>query len=200
MGLAHIQQGLAQLYTNAHVRERFFADPHAVGETWGLNPDEAGVLAQLSAQQVNVFARALQHKRLSEVRTILPLTHRVLGKRFASLLMGYVETHLPYGIKKQREDALAFAAYIEQVDRRERVEPPWAVELARYEAACVKAADPTCRWVVRWFRHPVATWVPALAQGDDPSTPRKQPTLAVWVRLPKRGPLRHVVLALPRLL
>jgi len=200
MGLAHIQRGLAELFTNAHIRERFFADPHAIGELWGLSPDEGRQLAQLAAQQLHVFASSLQHKRLAEVRTCLPLTQRVLGKRFASLFRRYADTHLPRGIKKHRDDALAFAAFIEQVGCTEGVEPCWAVELARYEAACLTAADPTCRWVVRCFRHPLASVVWALAHGDDLPTPPIQPTLAVWVRLPKRGRLRHVVLTLPRLL
>ena len=74
MGLAHIQQGLAQLVTNAQVCERFFADPHAVGQTLGLSPEEVSQLAQLSPQQVNCFASSLQRKRLNEVCKLAPHT------------------------------------------------------------------------------------------------------------------------------
>ena len=35
MGLAEVQQVLAQLYTNTLSRERFFANPQALGEELG---------------------------------------------------------------------------------------------------------------------------------------------------------------------
>jgi hypothetical protein len=64
MGLAQIQQVLARLYTDAALRERFFADPQRTGAELGLDAGEVHQLAHLSVQQVTFFARSLQRKRL----------------------------------------------------------------------------------------------------------------------------------------
>ncbi len=79
MGLARLQEVLAQLYTDAALRERFFADPQGVSEALGLQPEEAQQLTQLSAPQVDFFAESLKRKRLNEACKLLPLTRRVLG-------------------------------------------------------------------------------------------------------------------------
>lgn len=60
MGLAQVQQVLAQLYTNTDLRERFFNHPNEVAEELGLSVDEQQQVAQLSAQQVNLFASSLK--------------------------------------------------------------------------------------------------------------------------------------------
>jgi hypothetical protein len=198
MGLAQIQRVLATLYTDAVWRERFFADPHRGGEALGLSAEETQQLAQLSAQQVAFFASSLQRKRLHEACKLLPLTHRVLGKRFAVLFRRYADTHVPKGPKKHREDAVAFSAFVERVMRGDGIEPPWVVELVCYEALWLNAADPTCRWMVRWFRYPMDKLVQSVVQGDGGQVSLMQPTIALWFRLSRHRRLRHVILSLPR--
>ncbi|MBD1926632.1 hypothetical protein H6F74_10305 [Trichocoleus sp. FACHB-90] len=195
MGLAQTQQILAQLYTNSLLRSRFFANPQAVGEELGLNSDQAQQLAKLSAQQVNLFASSLKRKRLGEVRELLPLTHSVLGKGFAELFWRYAETYIPTGIKKHLEDAIAFSAFVENVTQLESIDPPWVVDLVRYEKAWLQAAEPSSRLTVCWFRYAIDKLARTVQQNETPVV-LMQPAIAIWFRLSPRSHLRHFVLKL----
>src|SRR5215203_4365823 len=113
MGLARVQWLLAQLYTDASLRERFFAHAQAVSEEYGLSPDEAQPLCQLSAAQVTFFADSLRRKRLNGVAKLLPLSVHALGKRFGELFTEFADTFVPSGTNKQRQDARAFASFID---------------------------------------------------------------------------------------
>ncbi|MBD2743120.1 hypothetical protein [Coleofasciculus sp. FACHB-1120] len=196
MGLAQTQQILAKLYTNTLLRERFFANPQAVGEEFGLSSDESQHLAKLSAQQVNLFASSLKRKRLGEVRELLPLTQRVLGKSFAELFWRYAETHVPGGIKKHLEDAIAFATFIENNAQLKEIEPPWVVDLARYEKSWLLAAEPTFRLTMCRFRYAIDKLARMTQQEVEPLL-LLQPTIVFWFRLSARSQLRHIVISLP---
>lgn len=198
MGLAKIQQILAQLYTNSELRKRFFANPQTVGAELGLSDSETQQLSQLSVQEVNVFANSLKWKRLGEVRELLPRTARVLGKNFTSLFWRYAETHLPQGLKKHREDAMvaprtaegiAFTSFIEKVAQAEGIDPAWVSDLARYEKTWLLVYELQHGFQVCWFRYPVGR----LGSTDINFS---QPTIAVWWRLSGRWPLHHILLPL----
>ncbi|MBG1267210.1 hypothetical protein [Nostoc sp. WHI] len=188
MGLAQTQEVLAQLYTNTEFRERFFANPETVGAELELSCDEAQKLAQVSAQEVNVFANSLKWKRLREVREQLPRTARTLGKNFTALFWRYAQTHVPKGIKKHREDAIAFANFIARVTQEENIDPPWISDLVRYEKTWLLAYEPTRRLIVCWFHYPVG-----IASSD---TMNRQLTIAIWFRFSKLLQLRHIVRSL----
>jgi hypothetical protein len=182
MGLADDQKLLARLATDATYRKRFLAEPEQV--------DRAG----LSAREVERFARSLLRKRLGEVEKLLPLSRRALGEaRFAELFLRFARGSVPSGVKKHRDDAVAFA---ESVIRAASVEPAWASDLLRYESAALAATDPALRFVFRGFRHAIADLARAATLGGPP--PPTRPTLGVWFRLSPRGRLRHVLLSLPR--
>ena len=197
MGLAKLQGVLARLYTDASLRERFFADPEGVSEVLGLSSGEAQQLARMSAQQVNFFANSLKRKRLNEAHKMLPLTCRVLGKRFGSLFRRYADTHAPSGVKKHLEDAIAFSRFVEQDAAKEGI-VPWVVDLLRYEAAWLKVWEPSFRWMAIGFDFPVGRLAQTLAQGNGAGLPQQRPTIALWFRILQRGQLRHILLPLPR--
>lgn len=196
MGLAQFQQVLAQLYTNSDLRERFFANPQKVAEELGLSVDEQQQISQLSAQQVNLFASSLKRKRWGEVRELIPLSTRVLGKNCSKLFWRYAETYLPQGIKKHWEDALAklneviaFCTFLEV----EGIQPTWVLDLIRYEKAWLQAAAPHNRFQVCWFRYAIKSLV-RMAQGNETPVLVAQPTITFWFRLSPGGQLRHIVL------
>jgi hypothetical protein len=193
MALAEVQRALARLYTDGEAREGFLADPAAGGAALGLSAADAALLAGLPAQQLRFFAASLRRKRLGEVAKRLPLTHQALGARFAALFWRYADTYLPSGTKKHRQDAIAFAAFI----AAERPDPPWAGDLARYEAAWLQDSEPARRAVLQRFHYPVDRLAHAVAMGIAPPVPR--PTLVLWLRLWSGGRLRHAAVALPRL-
>jgi hypothetical protein len=192
MALAEVQRALARLYTDADTRERFLADAAAAGAALGLSAQETAQLAELPAQQLRFFAASLRRKRLGEVAKLLPLTHQALGAQFARLFWRYADSYLPGGTKKHPQDAIAFAAFIADAAP---LDPPWAGDLARYEAAWLQGADPTRRAVWQRFRYPAGQLARAVAAGAAPPSPRF--TLTLWVRLWPGSRLRHLAITLP---
>lgn len=184
MGLAQSQFVLAQLYTNTELRERFFANPQVIGTELGLSCDEAQQLSQLSQNQVNLFANSLKWKRLAEVRELLPRTAQALGKNFTALFWRYAETYLPQGIKKHRDDAIAFANFIQKVAREEGIDPPF-LDLVRYEKAWLLAHEPTNYLTLCWLRYAVDIEKEVLVRR----------AIALWFRIKPQGKLRHIVIS-----
>ena len=191
MGLAEIQLALARLSIDPAFRDRFFADPPAGGRELGLNFDESQKLAGIPRKQIEQFAASLRHKRLDQVRRTIPLTARALGGRFAELFERYVVESTPRGSKADLDDAAGFVAAIGQWDGR--IEPPWAVDLARYELAWRHATRSARAPVLRLFRFQVARL--ASDREPDPIVPRL--TLAFWWRPNRRGNVRHIVISMP---
>lgn len=197
MGLAERQKALAQLYTDESLRERFIADPLEVCRELGFAKDEAERIAAIPPARVTNFARSLHNKRRGEVRKILPLTSRVLGDSFNECFEHYAAQNLPGGIKKHLGDALAFASQLEKRVREDLDKPRWILDLVRYERARIKAADPRCRLVVRYFRHDVRLLLRSLANRQEADVePRR--CIAVWARLRRSEAVRYAVFTLPR--
>jgi hypothetical protein len=190
MGLAEVQGALARLYVDAALRDRFFADPSVVGSELGLDVEEARQLSCVSRRQVEQFADSLRRKRRDQVRRVVPIAAQALGGRFAPLFQRYATESFPRGSEADLDDMAAFVAALRRWARS--VEPPWAVDLARYELTWHQAVRAGRIPVVRVFRYPVAR----LARGEPAIAPRA--TVAVWWRLSRRGRVRHLVLPLPR--
>ena len=193
MGLAQVQAALARLYTDAAWRADFLADPEGAGAGLGLQAAEARQLAQLAPGQVQLVAGSLRRKRLNEVAKLLPLSHRVLGPGFAALFWRHADAYLPRGTKRHRDDALAFAAFVGRTARAEGLEPPWAADLIRYEAAWLAASTPGRRGLLRWFRCDPRAVAHALAHEGGDVQAARHATLGVWVRLPGGGVWHRMV-------
>ncbi|BAY88815.1 MULTISPECIES: hypothetical protein [unclassified Tolypothrix] len=189
MGLAQTQQVLAQLYTNTEFRNSFFANPKVVGAELGLSDAEIENLSQLATAQVNLFANSLKWKRLNLLSKLLPRTAIALGKNFKTLFWRYAETYIPQGIKKHRQDAIAFADFITQTSPLEGLEPIWLSDLVRYEQAWLLAEELNHGLKVRWFRYAVDK----LGNGEEI---HPQLTICVWWRFQTRSPLHHTVRSL----
>ena len=192
MGLVEVQRALARLYTDGALRGRFFAHLRPVSQELGLSDDEAAQIATISAIQVGRFADSLVAKRRHEVEKLLPLTRRVLGREFSAEFARYASAPVPDGMHRHREDAIAFAAFLGNSDGRPG--PPWAMDLLRYERSWLEAGSSRRRWLVRRFQYPVGRLARNLVEDTVlPSVPF-QPTLGVWFRLGRHGPLRHLLL------
>jgi hypothetical protein len=186
MGLAESQRLLAGLSTDATLRARFAEDPQSVAAEFGLTNAESSSFEALLPNSITRFAGSLIRKRRGEVESLLPLTFRGLGPgRFASLFRLHASRFVPSGIKKHRDDAVAFAGFL----AREVAEPPWIGDLARLEAA----HDPTRRWTFVKLRHHPADL--ARASVDPPIVPR--PSLVIWWRAFSKSQLRRVILTRP---
>ena len=197
MGLAEVQQLLARLYTDEELRARFFVDPLKVGRELGLSAEEARHMARLPSSQVKMFADSLLNKRLLGVGKLMPLTRRVLSERFDTHFRRFAATHEYDGHTQYLGDALEFAKYLEENLREERLGPGWTLDLLRFEKARLKAADPSCRWVARYFRHDISRLVRSVARKEELPVAARRATVAVWWRPQRRGTVRYAVFAAP---
>jgi hypothetical protein len=193
MGLAEVQGVLARLYVDPSLRDRFFASPAAVGAELGLDAEEARDLARIPRRQVEQFADSLRRKRREQVRGVIPITARALGRAFAALFERYADESPPRGSKADLDDAIGFVDTLRRW--ADPIEPAWAVDLARYELAWRQAARSGRIPIVRMFRFPVAR----LAIGPEPEPVARRATLACWWRPTRRGAVRLIVIAMPRL-
>ena len=194
MGLAEVQAALARLYVDPALRDRFFADPAAIGADLGLDAEEAMGLARIPRRQVEQFADSLRHKRRDQVRRVVPIAARAIGgDRFAELFERYATESAPRGSKADLDDA---AGFVEAIGRwATQVEALWTVDLARYELAWRQAARAGRAPMGRIFRFPVAR----LATGRQPEPVAPRATLALWWRPTRWGAVRHIVISMPSL-
>ena len=187
MDLKATQRFLAELYTDEAQRQRFAARPQAVAEEFGIAPDAARQLAELSAAQVAGFARCLQRKRLNEVRRMLPETCRALGSDLAQVFEAHAARFQPQGVRRHLDDALAFARFLSQSPGVNTD----LVDLARYEAHWLRFRQGRVGPLLAIFRSdPRET-----ATGCCAESGHNRGLLACWFRL--GGRLRHVAIRLP---
>ncbi len=176
------------------LRDRFFAAPLVVGAQLGLSADDARDLAQIAGREVDQFAESLRHNRRDQVRRVVPNAARSIGKRrFADLLERYTNESSPRGSKTGLADAAGFVAAVRRW--AQDVEPAWAIDLAEYELTWRQATRSGRAPIMRIFRYPVGRM--AIASQSEPILPRT--TLAIWWRPIRPGPVRHVVLSMPRI-
>jgi hypothetical protein len=198
MGLSEIEQILARLSTDEGLRSRFVDDPFALGRELGLSAAVSRQLRREAAARFESFAASSRERRLVEMGKLLPLTHRVLGNRFAAHFKRYASAHKPGGIERLFGDAIEFAGYLEKSLRGERVGSGWTLELLRYERARLKAADPKRRVVAAFFRHDISRLVRSVARREETPTVIKRPTVALWLRSKRHGPVRYAAYSTPK--
>lgn len=191
MGLTEVQRALARISIDPALRARFFADPAVVGAEFGLIVRDALGLAQISRRQLEQFAESLHRKRRDQVRRVIPIAARALGRDYAALFERYLDQSAPRGSKADLDDAAGFVAAMGEW--ADDIEPGWAVELARYELTWRQAACAGRVPLVRIFRFPVAE----LATGCETEPVAPRATVACWWRPSQRATLRHLVLSLP---
>ena len=191
MGLAEVQAALARLSVDPAFRHRFFADPTSAGAELGLDFDECQNLARIPRKQVEQFAQSLRRKRRDQVRRAIPIAARAIGGRFVELFEQYALASVPRGSKAELDDALRF---VEAIGRSaDGIEPPWAVDLARYELAWRQVTRSGRVPLLRVFRFPVAR----LAAGQEQNRVLPRATLAFWWRPNPWGHVRHIAISMP---
>jgi hypothetical protein len=179
MGLVEIQKTLALLYTNSNLRNQFFLDPVATGKELKLSPDDIERLRELSRAEIDLFANSLKSKRLNEVRKLLPLSSKVMGKRFDQLFGIYFESYNPIGIKKYLYDAIKFSTYIKNETKDQ---PIWMQDLIRYESAWLQVCGGTRRLLIFRFRYAMKELVNGLRHDDKNLSLIEQKTLIIFAR------------------
>jgi len=199
MSLATVQQVLAHIYTDSKLRNDFFTNPDTVGRTLGLNCQEIQQLSQLSRQEVNLFAVSLKHKRLGEIRKLMPLTNKVLKQEFDRLFFRYAETYLPKGSKKHLGDAIQFTQFIEQITRTETIEPTWIVDVLRYEKICLETLPSKRLFISDRFNYEVEPLIHSLQTQDSTPVLNLKAKIGIWFRFSQSQQWRSLFISIPDL-
>jgi hypothetical protein len=194
MSLVNSQQALARIYTDSKLRNIFFTNPNIVGKSLGLDCQEILQLSQLSSQQVNLFASSLKRKRLGEVRKLLPLTNKVLGKEFDRLFFSFAETYLPTGSRKHLLDSIAFCNFIQQNLTPEKTQP-WLFDILSYETIRLKMLLGKQKFIWSCFNYQIETLIANL-ESNLPSVPYPQPTIVIWFKLTSNSQWRSLFIPL----
>lgn len=192
MGLAQLQQALARLYTDHDLRARFLERGDNVALCQLLTEQQREQLSAISPQRVDDFAKCLIGKRRAHVRRLLPWTCDALQQQLFPLFFKHATTFQPKEVGRHRDDALAFVRFLRR--HAPRVRPQWVTELARYEAAWIRARQSDGCCFAGIFRHAPSDLMRA-AQHTIDTTPLR-PTLAIWLRMPRSPHVRHRTLPL----
>lgn len=195
MGLIEVQRTLAQLYTNVELRQKFLDNPQQTAIDLGLNPLDSQQLSKLSAFHLREFANSLHYKRMGEVQEILPTTEKSLKAKFNEYFLEFAKSYIPSGVKKHRDDAIAFAKFLNE----QAVSiPAWCRELAVYEAMRLELGETKKLIIFQVFQYPIKEIFQAIFNNEEPK-PNKKRTLAIWLRIPGQINWQHYLLSVPRI-
>ena len=189
MSLQEQQNLLAKLYTDAEFRRVFLSEPEKHGAENGLDEKELAELAGIMPEELNFFADSLFWKRLREVEKFLPLSKKALGDEFTRLFREFSRTFNPPTIKKHFEDARGFSKFLQT----RRLEPLWAIDLAKYEYSRLIFNSAAKKIVFARFNHFIPEIIREITAGNvKPQKKfRRKNSFAVWLKLGKRT--RHFV-------
>ncbi len=196
MSLKTVQKVLARIYTDSKLRDNFLTNPDVVGASLSLNCQEILQLSQLSSKQVNLFANSLKHKRLGEIRKLLPLTNKILGKELDRLFFKYSETYLPTGIKKHLLDAIALTEFIEQQITTNNIQPAWILDVLRYEKIRLKMLQGKQLIMSDRFNYHLESLINSLDSDAQPQL-NPQPNLGIWFKLTPKEKWRSLFFPIP---
>jgi hypothetical protein len=195
MGLSQIQQTLAKIYTNSTLKEGFFDRSIVLDRELGLTEEEIEQLTKISSQRVNLFATSLKRKRLGQIRKLLPLTFKCLGKDFSQIFWEYSETFIPSGIKKHQQDAIEFANFLEKkldcATRTDVVDRDWILDIVRYERSWLTMAISDRLFLGCRFNNAIAPLIESIQKSENEPAKIKKPTFAIWFRLSSRSKIYH---------
>jgi hypothetical protein len=195
MSLAKQQSLLARLYTNADLLAEFLDAPVKVALENGLSEIESQQLATIVPRELQSFAQSLFYKRLREVEKLLPLSAKVLDKKFSELFHSFSDEFPPQTIKKHFADAVAFAAFLQ---KNERVSP-WISDLIQFELAKLEFNGNAKFFVLCIFQHDIRDILNIVQRHNHLDAInklfglRERRTFAVWLRVGKSGASNHFV-------
>ena len=184
MSLLTVQKALARIYTDSKLRDDFLANPDVVGRTLELNCTEIQQLSQLSSQEVNLFASSLKYKRLSEIRKLLPLTTKFLGKDLNKLFFAYAETYLPTKKSKHLDDAIQFANFVINNVHQRSNQSEWLLDIIRYEQVRLKKLQSQKNILCTRYKYSLDTLFGSLNTSNSTPQLERRKVIVIWFKLP----------------
>lgn len=120
MPIDDTQALLGRLYTNSIFRKEFITDKKEFYQKYKLLPETISFMEAISIPQLTFFAEGLLKKRIHEVRALLPLSAKLIGKSFNEFFFEFCDHYTPCGIHKHQEDAIHFVNYcLKQLEKKQ---------------------------------------------------------------------------------
>ncbi len=199
MSLSELQRMLARIATASTLREQFLDDPEGVAVSEGWDTHLACLLATVPRDRLRQYGESLVNKRCHEAARCLPLTFKALGAlRFHTLFREYAGESTTRGPARHRDDAISFARVLRGERTYVKDDPAWLADLAAYEAASLRAADPRRRIVFLHLRRSPREISEAARSGDSTVVVQRRSSLIVWIRPTRGGPSRQCCLTISR--
>ena len=185
MSLLETQNFLARLYTDEDLRLAFLSEPEKIGAENNLTEKEIAELAAILPDELNFFADSLVWKRLREVEKFLPLTRKLLDKKFEVYFRKFSQNFNPKSVKKHLEDAIEFGSFLQ----KQKIEPDWVTDLAKFERARLIFNSHVKNFVVERFQYNIKEILREFSSkgGYTQSNFQRRKTFAVWLRIGRKS-------------
>jgi hypothetical protein len=138
---------------------------------------------------VERFARSLRRKHLGELSSALPLSAAALKGRFAAEARRYLNRPATRSGGEYLAGAIEFARRLEETVSP--VNPPWILDLIRWERAWLEMRRPSKRFVVQLLEWRVDGLTVGACLGPDPPRVEARLMVVVWLRLSRKSRLRY---------
>jgi len=106
-------EGLAQLLSDAELRQQYAKDPELVAGQLGICAGERHLFIALPVEQLAIQAELLLKKRMREAWKIIPLSFNGLGEAAATHFYAYAGRYWPDTWRRHVQDAWHFCRYLQ---------------------------------------------------------------------------------------
>jgi hypothetical protein len=170
---------LSRLYTNSIFRKEFIADKKKFYQTYTVSSETITFLEALSIPQLTFFAEGLLKKRMHEVRSLLPLSIKLIGKVFAEFFLKFCDQYTPNGIHKHQEDAIHFVEFVLAQLNETNIDQ-FTHSVMLYEQEQLRRFMNPKKYRLTFYKYDlVKNYGMLLKQGDLTSLPKKL-NIVVW--------------------
>jgi|SRR3954463_9088972 len=106
------QPTLWRLYTNTTFRREFLFDKEEFFQKYNVPVDIVHFLNDTSAHDLANYAETLLMERMKNVKKLLPLSFKLIGKDAPVLFLKFCDSNSLHGTHKQENDAPLFILYL----------------------------------------------------------------------------------------
>lgn len=106
------QPTLWRLYTNTSFRREFLFDKEEFYQKYNIPVDLVHFLNDTSAHELANYAETLLMERMKNVKKLLPLTFKLIGKDIHAFFLKFCDSTSLHGTHKKENDAPLFILYL----------------------------------------------------------------------------------------
>jgi hypothetical protein len=167
------------LYTNSIFRNEFIADKKSFYHNHAFSPETITFLEALSIPQLTFFAEGLLKKRMHEVRSLLPLSVKLMRKTFTELFLKFSDQYTPNGIHKHQEDAIQFVEYVLGQLKKTNIDQ-FGHSVMLYEQEQLRCFINPKKYRISFYKYDLVKNYGILLKQEGVSSLRKRLNIIVW--------------------